>query len=105
MLTRARVSVGTKERGMEWKSRRAGLAASTAHKKTPPTDDTRARHPPRSLATSSSPLVDSPCVSRQLAVPGDETLDDLHHLLRRAFGWDGVAGMPNEDGPSRRPTA
>jgi hypothetical protein len=45
MLTRARVSVGTKERGMEWKSRRAGLAASTAHKKTPPTDDTRARHP------------------------------------------------------------
>ena len=33
-------------------------------------------------------LVDSPGVSRQLAVPGDETLDDLHHLLRRAFGWD-----------------
>jgi hypothetical protein len=21
-------------------------------------------------------------------VPGDETLDDLHHLVRRAFGWD-----------------
>jgi len=27
-------------------------------------------------------------VSRRLAVPGNETLDDLHHLLRSAFGWD-----------------
>lgn len=27
-------------------------------------------------------------MSRQLAVPGNETLDDLHDLLRTAFGWD-----------------
>jgi hypothetical protein len=27
-------------------------------------------------------------VSRRLAVPGNETLDDLHQLLRSAFGWD-----------------
>jgi hypothetical protein len=27
-------------------------------------------------------------VTRRIAVPGTETLDDLHHLLRGAFGWD-----------------
>jgi hypothetical protein len=32
-------------------------------------------------------LVDHPGVSRQLALPGDETLDDLHQLLRGAFEW------------------
>jgi hypothetical protein len=29
-----------------------------------------------------------PEVTRRLAVPGNDTLDDLHHLLRSAFGWD-----------------
>jgi len=33
-------------------------------------------------------LVGYPEVTRRLAVPGTETLDDLHHLLRSAFGWD-----------------
>jgi len=27
-------------------------------------------------------------VNRRVAVPGSNTLDDLHHVLRSAFGWD-----------------
>jgi hypothetical protein len=33
-------------------------------------------------------LVDHPKVSRQVSVPGTETLDDLHHLFRQTFEWD-----------------
>jgi hypothetical protein len=32
-------------------------------------------------------LVEYPEVSRRLAVRGDQTLEDLHEVLRRAFGW------------------
>jgi hypothetical protein len=33
-------------------------------------------------------LVDHPGVRRLVAVPADETFEDLHHLLRRAFEWE-----------------
>ncbi len=33
-------------------------------------------------------LASYPGATRRLAVPGNDTLDDLHQLLRSAFGWD-----------------
>jgi hypothetical protein len=33
-------------------------------------------------------LADHPGVIRGLALSENESLDDLHHLLRNAFGWD-----------------
>jgi hypothetical protein len=34
-------------------------------------------------------LADDPDVSRTVAVGDDQTLDDLHAVLRHAFGWHG----------------
>jgi len=34
-------------------------------------------------------LADDPDVSRTLGVRGDQTLEDLHDVLRKAFGWHG----------------
>jgi len=34
-------------------------------------------------------LADDPGVSRTVAVGGDQTLDDVHGLLRQAFEWHG----------------
>lgn len=35
----------------------------------------------------SATLEEYPGVRRTLSVPDDETFEDLHHLLRKAFGW------------------
>lgn len=58
-------------------------------RETPPSDGTRARYPrPIAEYFLTAELAAYPEVSRRLAAPGNETLDDLHHLLRSSFGWD-----------------
>lgn len=58
-------------------------------KDAPPSDGARARYC-RHIAeyVLTAELADYPGVIRGLAVRGNESLDDLHQLLRTAFGWD-----------------
>jgi hypothetical protein len=60
-------------------------------RETPPSDGTRARYARPVDAREYvilAELVDHPGVTRLCVVPGRKTLDDLHQLLRRAFGWE-----------------
>jgi hypothetical protein len=43
---------------------------------------------PRRIYVFGAALVDVRGVRRTIAVRDDQTLDDLHHALRDAFGWD-----------------
>jgi hypothetical protein len=58
-------------------------------RETPPFDGTRVPYaPPIAEHVLTAELAGYPEVTRRLAVPGNDTLDDLHQLLRSAFGWD-----------------
>jgi pRiA4b ORF-3-like protein len=43
---------------------------------------------PKQICVFEAELVDLTDIRRTIAIRSDQTLDDLHHAMRAAFGWD-----------------